>query len=591
MTPPERECDLVMKGGITSGVVYPGAIRKIAGAYRFRNVGGASAGAIAAVAAAGCEFRRSRGVDDAFDVLGEVGREISAQGFVLSLFQPTAEARPPFDIALRLVTSTSSGPRRFLEAVVSILRVRGRFLAVAVAAVLLWVATVVLGMWALLSGGPGALEVAAAILLALAAIPVAALLVGAATLVALTRFVVGIDRALKATWFGMCTGRTEEGRPDGSGLTDWLHGTIQRCAGLPADEPLTFRKLRGDDDKNPVVNLQLITTDLSSARPVTLPLPEPAEEEPRVYLFDPQEWTKLFPDPIVDHLVEVSKAEGRSDKARGRDLYPVPGLDLPVVVAARLSLSFPILLATVPFWRADGPNGTFVQHTMSDGGISSNFPIHYFDSLFPGRPTFGLDLQPWRVPTQKPVEMSGRLRRPGFSEITTVGDFFTRILNAARNWRDNMQAELPGYRDRICQIRLSAEEGGLNLDMPAEIVDRLVERGELAGDTILDGESFDWDRHRITRFWTMMQMLQQSLGPQGLGRPGVYSGEHQGRIAFKTVVERWQADGKSPEPPPLAWWAPALLASDAAFGLAEEWADFDADAPKPTPTLRIVPRA
>ena len=28
--PREEECDLVMKGGITSGVVYPGAIRKIA---------------------------------------------------------------------------------------------------------------------------------------------------------------------------------------------------------------------------------------------------------------------------------------------------------------------------------------------------------------------------------------------------------------------------------------------------------------------------------------------------------------------------------------------------------------------------------
>ena len=46
--PREEECDLVMKGGITSGVVYPSAIRKIAGRYRFRNLGGASAGAIAA---------------------------------------------------------------------------------------------------------------------------------------------------------------------------------------------------------------------------------------------------------------------------------------------------------------------------------------------------------------------------------------------------------------------------------------------------------------------------------------------------------------------------------------------------------------
>jgi hypothetical protein len=59
--PREEECDLVMKGGITSGVVYPSAIRKIAGRYRFRNLGGASAGAIAAVAAAACEYRWNQG--------------------------------------------------------------------------------------------------------------------------------------------------------------------------------------------------------------------------------------------------------------------------------------------------------------------------------------------------------------------------------------------------------------------------------------------------------------------------------------------------------------------------------------------------
>jgi hypothetical protein len=40
-----KECDVVMKGGVTSGVVYPGAICEIARNYRIRGVGGASAGA------------------------------------------------------------------------------------------------------------------------------------------------------------------------------------------------------------------------------------------------------------------------------------------------------------------------------------------------------------------------------------------------------------------------------------------------------------------------------------------------------------------------------------------------------------------
>jgi predicted acylesterase/phospholipase RssA len=46
--PKDRFCDLVMKGGITSGVVYPPAIFALAGQYRFKNIGGTSAGAIAA---------------------------------------------------------------------------------------------------------------------------------------------------------------------------------------------------------------------------------------------------------------------------------------------------------------------------------------------------------------------------------------------------------------------------------------------------------------------------------------------------------------------------------------------------------------
>ena len=47
---PTRTCDIVMKGGITSGVVYPHAICELAKTYRFVQVGGTSAGAIAAAA-------------------------------------------------------------------------------------------------------------------------------------------------------------------------------------------------------------------------------------------------------------------------------------------------------------------------------------------------------------------------------------------------------------------------------------------------------------------------------------------------------------------------------------------------------------
>ena len=49
---PAKKCDIVMKGGITSGIVYPSAVCKLAEVYRFVNVGGTSAGAIGAAATA-----------------------------------------------------------------------------------------------------------------------------------------------------------------------------------------------------------------------------------------------------------------------------------------------------------------------------------------------------------------------------------------------------------------------------------------------------------------------------------------------------------------------------------------------------------
>src|SRR3954464_3621615 len=99
------ECDLVMKGGITSGVVYPLAVCRVAEKYRLCNIGGASAGAIAAVAAGAAEDGRATGNrrDGAgFAGLEKLPEKLTAevgptrQPRLLSLFQPTEEASPLF---------------------------------------------------------------------------------------------------------------------------------------------------------------------------------------------------------------------------------------------------------------------------------------------------------------------------------------------------------------------------------------------------------------------------------------------------------------------------------------------------------------
>ena len=44
ITPMKLQCDLVMRGGIASGIVYPRAIAKLAENYDFRSIGGTSVG-------------------------------------------------------------------------------------------------------------------------------------------------------------------------------------------------------------------------------------------------------------------------------------------------------------------------------------------------------------------------------------------------------------------------------------------------------------------------------------------------------------------------------------------------------------------
>ena len=43
----KRDCEIVMKGGLTSGAVYPKALSEIAKTYKYVNIGGTSSGALA----------------------------------------------------------------------------------------------------------------------------------------------------------------------------------------------------------------------------------------------------------------------------------------------------------------------------------------------------------------------------------------------------------------------------------------------------------------------------------------------------------------------------------------------------------------
>ncbi|HVY35164.1 MAG TPA: hypothetical protein VG960_12180, partial [Caulobacteraceae bacterium] len=90
--PMAKECDLVMKGGVTSGLVYPYAILQLAQDYRLRSIGGTSAGAIAAAFAAAAEYGRQTGDPAAFVRLQS--RCLELPQLLEGLFQPSRPLAP-----------------------------------------------------------------------------------------------------------------------------------------------------------------------------------------------------------------------------------------------------------------------------------------------------------------------------------------------------------------------------------------------------------------------------------------------------------------------------------------------------------------
>ncbi|GFJ81259.1 patatin-like phospholipase family protein [Phytohabitans houttuyneae] len=369
----EREkCDLIMKGGITSGVAYPAAVMRLSQRYDFASIGGSSAGAIAAAVTAAAQFARN---DKGFERLDDVRRELQTPDLMPRLFQATKESRP----LLNLMLAAQTAKPWWRKVRVFAHRVLGRLALPA--AVWLSAGFAVL---ALLLGRAGAtwssftwrayvlLGFVLLFLFVLALVGQIALRLGRA-----------VTTYLPTSNYGMCLGLSEQaGDPPPPALTEWLHQKIQGIAGLDAGEPLTFRALR---DKG--IRLTMTTTNLTWSRPVRLPCDD------QTYYLDVDEFRALFPEPVIAHLVACGQERAQTfpTPEGERTLLPLPGLDLPVIVATRMSLSFPVLLAAVPLWAED-PDGTARRHWFSDGGISSNFPIHLFDAWVPTRPTFGLNL-------------------------------------------------------------------------------------------------------------------------------------------------------------------------------------------------------
>jgi len=619
-----RYCDLVMKGGITSGLVYPRAVIEIGKRYRFRNIGGTSAGAIAAAfsaAAALGERRMAVGecVGGGFARLSKTATHLSTRGSIFELFQPTASLKSAYGLLVALSAKPSRPMKWWLIGSAGIRLAPLSFIVVL--ASLGGLAYLLAGWWG----------VAATALPSLAC----------AATIALYRGVSSTASRLRSNLLGMCPGRTQRGRKQ-PGLSDWMHSEIRALAGRGEEDgpPVLVEDLwnapwyPGEAHGRPgerTLTLEVITTDVSHSEPRTLPFTK------GTLWFLRADMEKLFPDQVVEAMVK-SGADTLPHGGLTYHRFPSDG-SLPVVVAARMSLSFPALICAVRLYEQhfmpksadadprrvedepagdsaplsetpdglttggstnapEGANYEMRPCWFTDGGVSSNFPLHMFDAPMPRWPTFAIDLvyPPEDAPkSATPVFLptgNDQGWRPRYNTIDkeggleTMGAFLFGIIGTMQNWRDLLQGRAPGHRDRIVQVEVAANEGGMNLNMGDDPLRTLAEKGELAGKTL---EQFDFENH----FWVRYRNLQSSIERYGLAMHRSLEVAPPGAEAAYDRARSGTASRKKPYPLTVAQAKEASRRLNKLLEEMELWEDWDDSlakgAPNPPPSLRISP--
>jgi Patatin-like phospholipase len=579
-----RFCDLVMKGGITSGVIYPSAAVRLANVYTFRNIGGTSAGAIAAAVTAAAEYGRQSGNEKSFDQLAAFPSWIGAPGRLLGMFAPSRATRGLFElVTIPLLAQGWIGwVFAFLRVAIGHFYWAGALGLVLVAALFWW------------SGG-NPWGVALALLVGLLAFLVMMVLLVSRQ----------FNRALPLNFYGLSKAFDPASTRTDGPLINWLSTYVDQLAGRPADgPPLTFGDLASQQ-----VNLQMMTTAVNLGRPYRVPF----TEGERIFYFCPEEFRTLFPERVVKHMVDhAPERKGTHPRtADGKTLVAFPDAEqLPVVVGTRMSLSFPILLAAVPLYAVDFTR-TFNQHLgpgqqplaercwFSDGGETSNLPIHFFDSPIPEWPTFAINLKQFHPDFEKEEDAvwlpmrndSGwrsqwtRFEAPG--QFGSPFGFLGAIFSAMQNWQDNTLSLVPGYRDRIVSISLRDNEGGYNLNMDSAMVNRLSDRGTRAGEALIQRfyQGDGWINHVWLRFRSCAQLTGhwlKGLSPAEGGSVGTVIGDGiRGNAPSYQVMTEYR--------PNFERGSETILSTTK--GLDDEaLRALDTGAPRPQPQLCIRPK-
>lgn len=392
----------------------------------------------------------------------------------------------------------------------------------------------------------------------------------------------------------------------------WSAGYVSPA---PGEEPEQDRLV--EEATNPrarVVNLELVTSELTHQVPWRFPLtPDQIRCNGVAQLYVSRaDLERVFPPEVVAAMthrgcqsqVVRNMETGEELLARGHEqLFELPDMcDIPVIVPTRMSLAFPAMFEALrlyqrvcgpedeahlvrdeygsrlgksganesiafPVEHPDDPQTLWLQELwFTDGGVTANFPVHFFDSVLPLWPTLGVNLGPHPAghahqDVWLPADNQSRTLPPAPLRDALTG-FIGSIFQTARGWRDTYQTSMPAFRGRVAWVRQRPNEGGNNLFMTPDLIASLALRGALAGRRLRKRFEQDayWRRHQWLRLRIAADNLERLR--QGLRVACLDRGYQTltGRDALAAL--RSELDGLGGDPTPASPPAAPIIRSD-----------------------------
>jgi hypothetical protein len=587
-----HSADLTMRAGTAAGLVYPLAVCALAEHYIFRRIAGSSSAAMAAAATAAAELGRGApevhpptprvrpGFGGLAELIGWLAGEPTAddsdtgrdhEDRLARLLQPSAQTRSLYRLLVTAartpVIGIAANAVQLLLAATAVLTRSAKTLLA-----LFWVGLAIgwFGLTSALVNGTRAGAVTSwvtvgASMLLLITFAVTGL---AVTVLVNLMSVTGRIRAADRQRYGLLPG-AQSLAPSGfwsrwldrrvgvapiagtPPLFSWLSDRLDDLAGQDDGVALTFGDLwcgavgehsaeqrelvrqAALDPELRVINLVLLTCDLSGRRPYRLPF-LPADEAEKIHgarlLFCETCLDGLLPERIITQLVKAAPSTDtdhscpRHSNGVLREL-PDPW-DLPVVFAVRLSFSPPGLFQAVPLYSIGERDSALVQtHWFADGSLAGTVSTDFFDVLLPRWPTFGINVEDADDDlntngVRLPAQDAARARRR-WSPLESTSALLGAVVDSSLGGRDGSQSDLPGFRGRIALIRRASAERGWLLPPTQDTVLNLALRGLQAGrilrerftgsDDQVPGQT-QTDRHR----WIRMRMALRSYQEMSL---------------------------------------------------------------------------